>query len=466
MLHTLPYDLIRIITYSLDGSDIAHLLSACRSLHTLIDDEGIWLEQCSRYKLTDRAVFDNATYREIYTLVLHTYGPLLGLWASDHPYRGSIIEFRYDAGYKGIVGEVWRFWIRQSVFDSINSLHMPKLPEYFAFFSVALPARHAPRQAVLNWHIHHNGVEYFGPADDFFTVPTMHVLSETDQSQFIHYHAGTCRLPDFPDPAHTAWYDATRGVPRLPVESSPASAALRSDPIPSAAFLYIGPGPTPKPRALAFAAAPPGVPELFALHEPRLQVQDLRGFDLGGREARRGPPVPRRFYPLRCAVLPGDEPGDERWDARSLAGVWLGAYASHGTEVLYVDVDERGEAVRALKLTGDLNVPRGVVTWQFALRDRMRLEDLPHDLQRAQVVFGDLNTVRIYRGTGTISGTGFVEEHRGESTDYIGIVSRDEIRVNWFDMDEDYAPRYRRYRGRDLDTEEVNGNLRTPAPWS
>lgn len=46
--------------------------------------------------------------------------------------------------------------------------------------------------------------------------------------------------------------------------------------------------------------------------------------------------------------------------------------------------------------------------------------------------------------------------------DYVGIVSRDEIRVNWFDMDEDYAPRYKRYRGRSLDTETVEGQLRTP----
>ena len=57
------------------------------------------------------------------------------------------------------------------------------------------------------------------------------------------------------------------------------------------------------------------------------------------------------------------------------------------------------------------------------------------------------------------------EEHRGTSIDYIGVVSCDEIRVNWFDMDEDYSPRYRRYRGRSLDSEAVNGNLRVPAAW-
>jgi hypothetical protein len=54
----------------------------------------------------------------------------------------------------------------------------------------------------------------------------------------------------------------------------------------------------------------------------------------------------------------------------------------------------------------------------------------------------------------------YSEEHRGECLDFVGIISRDEIRVNWFEMDEDYAPRYLRYRGRHLESETVVGQLR------
>lgn len=465
MLHNLPYDILRVVLRSLDGSDVAHLFFTCKILYNFMRDEGIWREQCARYGLTDQALFNNATFREIYTLVLHVCGPLLGLWASDHPYRGSIIEFRYDEGYKGIVGEVWRFWVRQTVFDTINTWHIPKLPEYFAFFSVSLPSTQSPRQAVVNWHIHHNGVEYFGPADDSFPVPTMHVLSETDESLYIRYHSGTCRLPEFPDPDLMAWYDHTRGLPRLPVEPSPTSGGQSPELLPSVAFLYMSRTTVRKPAALAFPPPVPSAPEPFALHEPRLQLQDLRSLDLGGSAPRRGQPFCRRFYPLCCPATEGDDPVDDKWSPASLEGMWLGAYASHGTEVLYVYYDEPAQAVRAVKITGDLNVPRGAITWEFFLTDRMRPDELPHDVAKAEEVFGDLSTVRIFRGTGTISGTGFVEEHRETSIDYIGIVSRDEIRVNWFDMDEDYSPRYRRYRGRNLDSETVNGNLRTPAAW-
>lgn len=408
MLQTLPYDILRILFRLLSGAEVAHVLITCKSLYALMEDDAIWQEQCAHYKLTDRAIFNDISYHEIFTLVLHAYGPLLGLWASDHPYKGSIIEFRYDREYKGIVGEVWRFWTRHTIADSITNWHMPKSPEYFTFFSISLPAAHTPKRPVINWHMHHNGAEYFGPSNDFLVVPTVHVLSETNESQYLHYHAGACCLPDFPDPDFLAWYDTARGLPRLKVDHSPVSSTHSTGLIPHAAFLYMSPTTVTKPAAVVFYPPEPGRPDIFTMHEPRLQVQDLRNFDLGGDEPLRGSSFYRRFYPLRFPVLDGDDPADEKWRPASLEGIWLGAYASHGTEVLYIYFDEAAQAVRALKITGDLNVPRGVLTWQFALSDRMGIEDLPHSLPQAQKMFGDLSTVKIYRGTGTVSGTGFV----------------------------------------------------------
>ncbi|EKM54943.1 uncharacterized protein PHACADRAFT_255176 [Phanerochaete carnosa HHB-10118-sp] len=464
MLQTLPYDVLRVLLRLLSGSDIAHVLTTCNSLYTLMDDDGVWQEQCARYKFTDRSIFDDATYREIYTLVLHTYWPLLGLWASDHPYRGSVIEFRYDVDYKGIVGEVWRWWAQPPGFDAMD-LTVPKLPEYFVFFSVSLSASNTPRRAVISWHIHHNGVGYFGSPSNFLAAPTMHVLSETDQSLYLRYSAVICRLPDFPNPDLMVWYDRTRGPPRLKVEQAPVTSKVQNIGLINAvAFLYMAQTAVTKPAALVFHPPEPGGPEIFARHELPLQAQDLRSFDFGGSEPRRGPPFYRRFYPLRSPVLDGDDPTDERWAPASLEGIWLGAYATHSTEVLYVYFDEAAQAVRALKITGDFNVPRGVITWQFSLNDRMRIHDLPHDLPLAQRVFGDLSAVRIYRGTGTISAVGFIDEQRGESVNYIGIINQDEIRVDWRELDE-YTPRYRRYRGRNLASETVDGNLRIPARW-
>lgn len=302
----------------------------------------------------------------------------------------------------------------------------------------------------------------------FCLMPKMHVLSETYQSLHIRKYTDSARLPEFPDPNCMPWYDHTRGLPRLPVEPSPTFSLQNPDLLPHAYFLYMARTTVRKPAALVFSPILGSPHEFFAMHEPplRLQLEDARDVDFEDDTPGSAQPVYRRFYPLRCPVLDGDDPADDHWCPESLEGVWLGAHAAHRTEVLYIFCDRTAQAVRALKVTGDQGVPRGATSWQFALADRMCADELPHDPVQARELFGDLASVRLWRGTGTISGPGFLEHQRGTCTNYIGIVGRDEIRVNWFDVDAGDAPRYRRYRGRDLGSEISESlHLRLPAPW-
>jgi hypothetical protein len=407
-LHQLPYDILRILFFCMDGQDIISVLTTCKTLHLLFNDDAIWQEVCARYNFTDRAIFSGASYFEIYSQVLYCYGFLLGLWASDHPYKGSIIEFRFDKNTSSIVGEVWRFRARHPITDAADSWHSPKMPEYFTFVSISLPPTEGPRRVVLNWHIHHNGAEYFGPGTDFISVPTFHVLSETNESLHLHYQARTCHLPDFPASAHEPWYDSSRGPPRFKVDPAPASTKPNMNLIPSAAFLYMSPTSVTKPQALAIYPTKIRIAEIFVFHETRLPIQDMRQFDLSGNQLQSGSMFYRRFYPLRFPILEGDDPTDEKWRPSSLEGIWLGAYASHGTEVLYVYYNEDDKTVRALKITGDFNVPRGVVTWKFSVDERVQPRDLPHEAGQATRLFGPLSQARVYRGIGTISGPAYV----------------------------------------------------------
>ena len=90
----------------LSGRDVSALLLTCKNLHGLYGDEAIWQELCGRHGVFDPTTLGETSFRTLYTELLFAYGGLLGLWASDHPYRGSIIEFRVDTTSRAIVGEV------------------------------------------------------------------------------------------------------------------------------------------------------------------------------------------------------------------------------------------------------------------------------------------------------------------------------------------------------------------------
>ncbi|PSR75343.1 hypothetical protein PHLCEN_2v9206 [Hermanssonia centrifuga] len=372
-------------------------------------DEAIWQELCRRYGDNEPADFGDTSYHRIYTLLLHPYGSLLGLWASDHPFKGGVIEFRVDPEYKGIVGEVWRFWPRH-LLDNDDEEQPPKLPEYFAFASITLPKMEDRSQrAVLSWHV--TGTEqgeYFGPDTASIHVPTLHVLSETCQSAFLAYSTGSTNPepvrssphPDFPSPDADAWYDYTRELPHLKRVPSPISLGGK-DFIKAAprAFIYSDATSVVKPAALTIRPSYRSGGHPLACHEAPVPLPDVRN-------QHSSDPLGwfhRRYYPLRSLIQVGQEPSDDDWHPRSLEGLWLGSYGPHGTEILFLEYDEVMREVRAWKITGDMNVPRGAQTWNIRLSDAVTADSLAPTHP-----FKDIQRSRMFQGTGTICSRGFM----------------------------------------------------------
>ncbi|KAH8091056.1 hypothetical protein BXZ70DRAFT_954155 [Cristinia sonorae] len=155
----IPAELLYHIFAHVSGKDIVSVLSTSRYLRTtFLHDETIWRELCARYGVHSLESFrlhdPNRTFFTVYTELLHTYGPLIGLWASDNPFNGNILEFRIvtesrAVGWEGIVGEVWR-WSDASVDlgdEAIaSSITLPTTPDYYECLRIELLA--SPRLIV------------------------------------------------------------------------------------------------------------------------------------------------------------------------------------------------------------------------------------------------------------------------------------------------------------------------------
>lgn len=381
----LPYDILFDIFHLLSSHDLVHLLSCCRDLRSYVDQEHIWQTLSAPYGLHDITYFGGRSWYIVYTRLLHSYGPMLGLWASDHAFIGGILEFYLHRGdderVGGIVIDAWQFRLVQP--EDLDA--EPERPE---------PPIHAPLGRI-----------------DFSATPTlygdarvmccskrgvgihpgqMRYLSSTSQGLFLHAREGRYAHPEFPDPDNQQWVDHRR-YPRLPcvqaqvVDQSVVATTGR----PRIPIIFTAPTNYRKPPAIS----------LTCRHGCIGRIRPFLGFD------NAVPHLPR-YYPLRRHVPPVVDITSPDWQPSALSGLWLGSHGPHGTELLYVYWDRLSSVLRAWKITGDENVPRGALTWEVHTGTPYVLSHVP-SYAMAQGI-GDLSKYRLFGGTGVISARGFM----------------------------------------------------------
>ncbi|KAJ3480246.1 hypothetical protein NLI96_g8481 [Meripilus lineatus] len=427
----LSYDLFLDILLPLEASDIVALLSTCRALWSHRKDDSIWRVQCARYGVKD---LPSHSFFYVYASLLHTYGPLLGLWASDHVFRGNVIEFRInDEESKttgiSIRGEVWDFPAR----NQDPGLRFPSNPTYVEFVNIRInrdhqagsigsePPSYVP--ASVEWFFHD---EQEALKDDP-RQPTLTVLHPSYQSTIFSSSGilfqGSFLHPDFPSTleGNDSWFDSTRPLPRLRKVTSSDSTRDNSSLIsaiigylPGAQFLTAGLGDTLKPSALSI------LPSLYRrdplhLHNPSIEIEDIRfvrAFQdpIVAIMAEHMRPdvennIPDRYYPLRFPPISTGPSANLRslfWTHQSLNGLWLGAYNRHGTEVLFLEASDPNRLI-AWKVTGDENIPRGVASWWI---DVAHPKGLDHVLPEHN--FGDIPSFsKVFDGKAHVSFTGY-----------------------------------------------------------
>ena len=405
----LPYELLQQIFADLSPVDIFHYIFSSRRLYyPLIDDASTWRPFCVPYGVTDNSAFRGRSYRIIYTRLLHRYGPLIGLWCSDYPFKGNVIEFRLvpdhwlRSGELVIVGDVWDFS------ESVERTQTrPYHPTYTEFVQIGFTPwkKSTPKTANdvhISWHLRserdlgflvHNGipppwVRMDGGGIGGLTTPSLHVIAPTSSTlELSEYFAHPIHNPEFPESVSAPWYDASRGVPRIPQENPP--------PIIQTQRRWWN----PHPGNLRYVDGAPKPASISVFPPPLDQPSDVRLPDLHNPMHPLSSPysisIPR-YYPLRTVMQEGIDPASPDWRPETLVGIWLGDYGPHGTECLFLEHDTAEATLRAWKVTGDVNVPRGVWTWHADLKAETPWEDRTG------------RTVRAYRGIGRIAHHGFM----------------------------------------------------------
>ncbi|KAI0823529.1 hypothetical protein BC628DRAFT_514395 [Trametes gibbosa] len=362
----LPYDVLREIFTRLSAVDVFHFLFSSRKVYyPLIDDDSTWYNFCAPYGITNTSSFRNRSFRIIYGRLLHRYGPLLGLWCSDFPFYGNLIEFRLVAdrwlrrGEPIIVGDVWEF----SKTKTSSNTQRPIYPKYIEFMQVGFVPwkKSTPRTAndvYVSWHVRserdlgflvHNGIPppwVRMDGDGRFATPSLHVIGPSNMTIDV----GNGSTPEMV--ASVPWYDSNRGLPRLPLEGPPPIIHRKERWLCRPTTLRYVEGAS-KPASIAFFPPPQDkesdvrLPELHNPHYFGRDYQDI---------------IPR-YYPMLLPAPRGMDPASPKWTPDCVDGLWLGDYG-HGTQCLFLRYDAAEGMLRAWKVTGDLSVPRGAWSWE------------------------------------------------------------------------------------------------------
>ncbi|KAI0373920.1 hypothetical protein BV20DRAFT_936795 [Pilatotrama ljubarskyi] len=439
----LPFDIIHTLLEFTSIVDLVNFCSTCKTLRIHLRNESIWRRVCQPYGLRDFTYFPSQSARAVYTQLLHPYGCLLGLWANDSPFYGKILEFRLLAGDEteqgGIIGEIWSS-------PSMSPANDPVPPSYVRAVKLSFEHEEASSKSSDSPASSHGAndptVRVYcdrgaTSQDDSETRSSRHRaslvrLSATNLGKFLQFYRKKVNLPDFP-PHISPWYDESRGLPRIPEVpemTSHHAEIIKLYPAARLPAVFVAPTAVRKPPAISICCPlPPTQCRCQILHTTVLPFDNLDA---------RAP----RYYPLKGRILPGVDPESSDWSVNDLDGIWYGSYGPSGTECIYLAHDQEMDTLEATKITGDVHVPRGCVSW---------ILHTPPENQR-DALQGYWTAVRsdgfvprrMLMGHGTIAGRGFTDMAIVELL--AGMVTADQIDIFWAEIHEFRS--YRRYKGR------------------
>ncbi len=92
LMPPLPFDIIHTLVDLSAVGDLINFCSTCKALHHHLANDPLWKRLCASYGLRDFTHFSAISPFTIYTKLVYRYGPILGFWANDHPFRGHGVQ--------------------------------------------------------------------------------------------------------------------------------------------------------------------------------------------------------------------------------------------------------------------------------------------------------------------------------------------------------------------------------------
>ncbi|KAI0782263.1 hypothetical protein C8Q75DRAFT_510013 [Abortiporus biennis] len=494
-MQDIPYELfLQIFSHLTDDRDIFNLILTTRQLYIMfINDDHIYRLLSSRV-VPDISIITthfrhtippSSHYKRIYTSLLYTYGPLLGLWASDIPFRGNVMEFRIvdvrKYGWEGIIGEVWRFPrtnVAENALIGFEDRNIPKMPEYWETVRFELEEGEVKEDGEVNrTPCNPATVKWNGwkdrsdsdtqPRED--RIPTLRYYNRIQYGVWVSNvfpDAGELLTvhPDFPSihASTSVWYDSTRPPLHLIPQSPGSIPSLDKD---QYNFRYR------RPHFIVSGSTPDATlkPPCISIYRPRGppwrdNIEDeLHNFPIVGIDDLRDQKDCPHYFPLRFPWhLPPQDSSSKKSFVSSLEGIWLTACGLYGTEVHFLSYDPDEDQVNAWKITGDINVSRGALAW--TMDTSLQLAPNADDLN----VFGRLGQISpntmIYKGEGITGGRCFLPRERGKKVITIAVIGQHEMRIRWGHAQ--HSTKTVHYRPRDHESEiREGGKASATTPW-
>ncbi|XP_031564262.1 F-box only protein 31-like [Actinia tenebrosa] len=144
-----PSELLVKIFEFLPASDLASLAKTCRRFRDVVAIDQIWHDLCQKnYKVSSLDGWPLTSYKELYAIVLHRYGCILGLWKLEVLYYGALIYVHVQNGKI----------IAENCCPPFDCSHLADPLRLKPLFEISIENKTVKTTCVTGLHTHHDGI--------------------------------------------------------------------------------------------------------------------------------------------------------------------------------------------------------------------------------------------------------------------------------------------------------------------